>query len=58
MINESRHWLYVIMFLVISVILLGLIYKIIKLEENNAELRKIKWQYDRICTRHGGNNCE
>lgn len=58
MINEARHWLYAIMFLVISVILLGLIYKIVKLEESNAELRKIKWEYDRICTRHGGNNCE
>lgn len=58
MIEETRHWLYAIMFLVISVILLGLIYKIVKLEESNAELRKIKWEYDRICTRHGGNNCE
>lgn len=58
MIEETRHWLYAIMFLVISVILLALIYKIVKLEESNAELRKIKWEYDRICTRHGGNNCE
>lgn len=58
MINEIRHWLYAIMFLVISVILLGLIYKIVKLEESNAELRKIKWEYDKICTRYGGNNCE
>ena len=58
MINEARHWLYAIMFLVISVILLGLIYKISRLEETNAELRKIKWEYDRICTRYGGNNCE
>ena len=58
MINEARHWLYAIMFLVIAVILLGLIYKIVKLEESNAELRKIKWEYDRICTRYGGNNCE
>lgn len=58
MINEARHWLYAIMFLVISVILLALIYKISKLEESNAELRKIKWEYDRICTRYGGNNCE
>lgn len=58
MINEVRHWIYAIMFLVISVILLGLIYKIVKLEESNAELRKIKWEYNRICTRHGGNNCE
>lgn len=58
MIEETRHWLYAIMFLVISVILLALIYKIVKLEESNAELRKIKWEYDRICTRHGDNNCE
>lgn len=58
MINEVRHWIYAIMFLVISVILLGLIYKISRLEESNAELRKIKWEYDRICTRYGGNNCE
>ena len=35
-----------------------LIYKIVKLEESNAELRRIKWEYNRICTRHGGNNCE
>lgn len=58
MINETRHWLYAIMFLVISVVLLALIYKIVKLEESNAELRKIKWEYNRICTRYGGNNCE
>lgn len=58
MIEETRHWLYAIMFLVISVILLALIYKIVKLEESNAELRRIKWEYNRICTRHGGNNCE
>ena len=31
MINEARHWIYAIMFLVISVILLGLIYKIARL---------------------------
>ena len=58
MIEETRHWIYAIMFLVISVILLALIYKIVKLEESNAELRKIKWEYDKICTKHGGNNCE
>lgn len=58
MINEARHWLYAIMFLVISVILLALIYKISRLEEVNAELRQIKKQYEQICTRHGGNNCE
>ena len=58
MINETRHWLYAIMFLVISVILLGLIYKISRLEEVNGELRQIKRQYEQICTRHGGNNCE
>ena len=58
MINEARHWLYAIMFLVISVILLALIYKISRLEETNAELRQIKRQYEQICTRYGGNSCE
>lgn len=58
MISEARHWLYAIMFLVISVILLGLIYKIVRLEESNGELRQIKRQYEQICTRYGGNNCE
>lgn len=58
MIDEIRHWIYVIIFLVISVILLGLIYKIAKLEEVNGQLRQIKRQYDAICTRYGGNNCE
>lgn len=58
MINEARHWIYAIMFLVIAVVLLGLIYKISRLEEVNAELRQIKRQYEQICTRYGGNNCE
>lgn len=58
MINEVRHWIYAIMFLVIAVILLGLIYKISRLEEVNGELRQIKRQYEQICTRYGGNNCE
>lgn len=58
MINEARHWLYAIMFLVIAVILLALIYKIARLEEVNGELRQIKREYEQICTRHGGNNCE
>ncbi len=58
MINETRHWLYAIIFLVIAVVLLGLIYKISRLEEVNGELRQIKRQYEQICTRHGGNNCE
>lgn len=58
MINEARHWIYAIIFLVISVVLLGLIYKISRLEEVNGELRQIKRQYEQICTRHGGNNCE
>lgn len=58
MINEARHWIYAIMFLVISVILLGLIYKIARLEEVNAELRQVKRQYEEICTKHGGNSCE
>lgn len=58
MINEARHWIYAIMFLVIAVILLALIYKISRLEEVNGELRQIKRQYEQICTRYGGNNCE
>lgn len=58
MINEARHWIYTIMFLVIAVMLLGLIYKISRLEEVNGELRQIKRQYEQICTRYGGNNCE
>lgn len=58
MINEARHWLYAIIFLVIAVVLLGLIYKISRLEEVNGELRHIKRQYEQICTRYGGNNCE
>ena len=58
MIEEARHWIYAIIFLVIAVILLGLVYKIVKLEESNAQLKRIKWEYDKICTRHGGNSCE
>lgn len=58
MINETRHWIYAIIFLVIAVVLLGLIYKISRLEEVNGELRQIKRQYEQICTRYGGNNCE
>ena len=57
-INEARHWLYAIMFLLISVVLLCLIYKISRLEEVNAELRQYKRQYEEICSRYGGNNCE
>lgn len=58
MINEMRHWIYAIIFLTIAVMLLGLIYKISRLEEVNGELRQIKRQYEQICTRHGDNNCE
>lgn len=58
MINEMRHWIYAIIFLTIAVMLLGLIYKISRLEEVNGELRQIKRQYEQICTRYGGNNCE
>ena len=58
MINEVRHWIYAIIFLTIAVMLLGLIYKISRLEEVNGELRQIKKQYEQICTRYGGNNCE
>ena len=58
MINEVRHWIYAIIFLTIAVMLLGLIYKISRLEEVNGELRQIKRQYEQICTRYGGNNCE
>ena len=58
MINMLRNWLFVIISLLICVVLLGLIYKISRLEESNGELRQIKRQYEQICTRHGGNNCE
>lgn len=58
MINEMRHWIYAIIFLAIAVMLLGLIYKISRLEEVNGELRQIKRQYEQICTRYGGNSCE
>ena len=58
MINMLRNWLFVIISLLICVVLLGLIYKISRLEEVNGELRQIKRQYEQICTRYGGNNCE
>lgn len=58
MINMLRNWLFVLIALLICVVLLGLIYKIEKLEESNGELRQIKRQYEQICTRYGGNNCE
>lgn len=58
MINMIRNWLFVLIALLICVVLLGLIYKIEKLEEVNGELRQIKRQYEQICTRYGGNNCE
>lgn len=58
MINMIRNWLFVLIALLICVVLLGLIYKIEKLEESNGELRQIKRQYEQICTRYGGNNCE
>lgn len=58
MINMLRNWLLVLIVLLICVVLLGLIYKIEKLEESNGELRQIKRQYEQICTRYGGNNCE
>lgn len=58
MINMIRNWLLVLIVLLICVVLLGLIYKIEKLEESNGELRQIKRQYEQICTRYGGNNCE
>lgn len=58
MINMIRNWLFVLIALLICVVLLGLIYKIEKLEESNGELRQIKRQYEAICTRYGGNNCE
>lgn len=48
----------VLVFLIIIAIFLGLIYKISRLEETNAQLRQIKRQYEQICTRYGGNNCE
>lgn len=58
MIDTIRNWVIAFILLVICVILLGLIYKIVRLEESNAKLRRIKWQYDKICTRYGGNSCE
>lgn len=48
----------IFIFLTIAVILLALIYKISRLEEVNGELRQIKREYEQICIRHGGNNCE
>ena len=48
----------ILVFLIVIVMLLGLIYKILRLEEVNGELRQIKRQYEQICTRYGGNNCE
>ena len=58
MINMLRNWLFVLISLLICVVLLGLIYKIEKLEEANGELRQFKKQYEKICSRYGGWNCE
>ena len=56
--GNMRKASLIFIFLAISVILLALIYKISRLEEVNGELRQIKRQYEQICTRYGGNNCE
>ena len=48
----------ILVFLIIIAIFLGLIYKISRLEETNGKLRQIEREYNRICLRHGGNNCE
>ena len=58
MIDTVRNWIIAIILLIICVILLGLIYKIARLETVNGELRQYKRQYEAICTRYGGNNCE
>ena len=58
MIDTMRNWLIAFILLGICVVLLGLIYKIARLEETNGQLRQIKRQYEAICTRYGGNNCE
>ena len=58
MLRVFRHSIFIIIVLIMCVTLLALIYKISRLEEVNGELRQIKRQYEQICTRHGGNNCE
>ena len=58
MIDTMRNWLITIALLGICAVLLGLIYKISRLEEVNGELRQYKKQYEQICGRYGGNNCE
>ena len=57
-IDDIRHWIYAIMFLIISIILLALLCKIDELEKSNNELKHYKQQYEEICSRYGGNNCE
>ena len=47
-----------IVFVIMGLLMLGLLSRIIKLEEVNGQLRQIKRQYEQICTRYGGNNCE
>lgn len=58
MIDTIRNWVIALALLLICVVLLGLIYKIARLEEVNGELRQYKKQYEAICGRYGGNNCE
>lgn len=58
MLRVFRHSIFIIIVLIMCVTLLALIYKISRLEETNAQLRQIKRQYEQICTRYGGNNCE
>ena len=47
-----------IVFVIMGLLMLGLLSRIIKLEEVNGQLRQIKRQYEQICTRYGGNSCE
>ena len=58
MIDTVRNWLITIILLGICVILLALIYKIARLEKVNGELRYYKRQYEQVCSRYGGWNCE
>ena len=58
MLRVFRHSIFIIIVLIMCVTLLALIYKISRLEETNGRLRQIEREYNRICLRHGGNNCE
>ena len=58
MLRVFRHSIFIVIVLIMCVTLLALIYKISRLEETNGKLRQIERQYEQICTRYGGNNCE